>query len=185
MGQYWDRHFGCRLRWLLHHRYCRRERRRLPDHIHDALVAAVRAAEPGHERARGQSYTAPTIPGGGNKLNLIRLRHHAGTYSGVYSRQRQQLALSPFGGGSDVHPIRQLRPITIWWPEGRPQAGKCDDQLHDNSQTSLDVLWGTVDIDTGRNVTLTAGGETVTGNDIIDAVNAAIAGALSLGYSNL
>jgi hypothetical protein len=126
----------------------------------------------GTNSTAGYHGTSPTIPAGSG-ISSISFVTGTGSSSGVYSGGTTSVALSPFGGSTN-----SATPMNNYLvAEG---GGGSVTINYTNSQTTLDLLWGTVDTDTGRNVTLTTSSpsDTISGADIINAVNAAFGSTL-------
>jgi hypothetical protein len=86
--------------------------------------------------------------------------------TGLYSGNTPNTALSPFGGDSTTDNNNPNNDYLVAEPGGTVTIN------YTNSQTSLDLLWGTVDEAGGQNqvLTLTAGSNTITGAEIASLI---------------
>jgi len=115
----------------------------------------------------GYQSSAPLFGVGGTELIAFTGGTSPGGYtSGVYAGSKSDVALSPFALGlASQPPSTPLQNYLV--AEG---GGGSVTVTYKAPQTSLDIVWGSVDVATGYNLVVTAGFDKITGAEVLAAI---------------
>jgi PEP-CTERM motif len=137
-------------------------------------------------------FTLMTIPGSGTNQLVsssgftsggitVSFAGGLGATSGVYAGNISGVMSSPFGTNN-----ASLLYLGAGGADSNGNGGGTVTVNYATAQTALDILWGTVDTDSGRNnVSITVDGVTITGSTILADVAAAGFGNFANGTANV